>query len=176
VDLTPNSFADVSGFVERLRSSGRHQQKYLPGLVEAAYTMSAGNFSWFNVIMANVEGLLRDPKFQGKNAPATIGELFENAVRVSNRLRQYVLDYNALEELKIARAYMPAARELACGQLPVPLKTFSVEQREALLNARNEYDKPLATLYTRVEWGVYRWVEGHQGQAGEGPVVDSGRR
>jgi hypothetical protein len=152
VDLTPNSFADVSDFVERLRSSGRLQQKYLPGLVEAAYTMSAGNFGWFNVIMANVDGLLRDPKFQGKNAPATIGELFENAVRVSNRLRQHVLDYTALEELKIARAYMPAARDLAYGQLPVPLKTFSAEQREALLNAQNEYDEPLATLYTRVEW------------------------
>src|SRR5689334_17749687 len=39
VDLTPNSFADVSDFVERLRGSGRLTQKYLPGLVEAAYTM-----------------------------------------------------------------------------------------------------------------------------------------
>ncbi len=152
VDLTPNSFADVSDFVERLRSSGRLQEQYLPGLVEAAYTMSAGNFGWFNVIMANVDGLLRDPKFKGKNAPATIGELFQNAVRVSNRLRQHVLDYNALEELKIARAYTPAARDLAYGQLPVPLKTFSADQRDALLSARNEYDEPLATLYTRVEW------------------------
>jgi hypothetical protein len=152
VDLTPNSFADVSDFVERLRGSGRLTQKYLPGLVEAAYTMSAGNFGWFNVIMANVDGLLRDPKFQGKNAPATIGELFENAVRVSNRLRDHVLDYNALEELKISRAFAPAARDLAYGQLPVPLKTFTVDQREALLIARNEYDESLATLYTRVEW------------------------
>jgi hypothetical protein len=152
VDLTSNSFADVSDFVDRLRNSGRLTQTYLPGLVEAAYTMSAGNFGWFNVIMANVDGLLRDPKFQGKNAPATIGELFENAVRVSNRLRQHVLDYNALEELKMPRAFSPAARDLAYGQLPVAMKTFSVDQREALLKAQNEYDETLATLYTRVEW------------------------
>src|ERR1022692_666527 len=49
-------------------------------------------------------------------------------------------------------ANAPAARDLAYGQLPVPLKTFSVDQREALLSAQNEYDEPLATLYTRVEW------------------------
>ncbi|MBS1803689.1 MAG: hypothetical protein JST28_09995 [Acidobacteria bacterium] len=152
VDLTPNSFADVSDFVERLREAGRLPQKYLPGLVEAAYTMSGGNFGWFNVIMANVDGLLRDPKFQGKNAPATIGELFENAVRVSNRLRDHVLDYNALDELKLAKAFASAARDLIYGQLPVPLKAFTAEQREALLNARNEYDEPVATLYARVEW------------------------
>jgi len=152
VDLTPNSFSDVSDFVEQLRAAGRLPQQYLPGLVEAAYTMGAGNFGWFNVIMANVDGVLRDPNLQGKNAPATIGELFDNAVRASNRLREHVLDHNALGELKLAKAHLPAARDLLYGQLPVPLKTFTAEQREALLNARNEFDEPIAMLYTRVEW------------------------
>lgn len=152
VDLSSNSFADVSDFVDRLRSEGRLREKYLPGLVEAAYTMSAGNFGWFNVIMANVDGILSDPKLQGKNAPSTIGDVFENAVRTSNRLREHVLDHNALNELKIAKTNLPAAKDLIYGQLPVPLKPFTPEQREALLSGKNEFDEPICMLFVRLEW------------------------
>lgn len=164
-ELSQNAFSDVSDFVKALREEGRLTEEYPEGLVEAAYAMSGRNFGWFNVIMANADEVLRASRLRRSNDRAglrgkaaanglpTLGELFDEMVQVSNRIRKHVLDHNAIKELAISdRAYLDSARELLYGQLPVALSKWKIEERAALLSAKNEYEEPIATLYMRVEW------------------------
>lgn len=153
VELSQNAFADVSDFVKAMPAAGRLSETYPEGLVEAAYAMSGGNFGWFNVIMANVDQILRSRRIRGENDLPSVGAIFDEAVRVSTRIREYVLDHNAISELKLAdRTHLLAARELLYGQLPVPLSQWQPEELNALLNGCNEYDEPITLLYRRVEW------------------------
>lgn len=151
-ELSSNAFADVSDFVQTLSTDGRLAEAYPQGLVEAAYAMSAGNFGWFNVVMASIDERLRDKRARGeKDAPAA-GALFDELVRVSGRVQQHVLDHHALDMLKVDKAQLPSARDLLYGQLPVALDSYAPETRTAVLSAKNEYDEPIATLFRRVEW------------------------
>jgi hypothetical protein len=164
-ELSQNAFSDVSDFVRALREDERLTEEYPEGLVEAAYAMSGRNFGWFNVIMANADEVLRAARLRRSNDRSglrrkaasdglpTLGELFNEMVRVSSRIRTHVLDHNAIKELLISdRTYLDAARELLYGQLPVALSKWKTDERAALLSARNEYEEPIATLYKRVEW------------------------
>ena len=152
-ELQSNAFSDVSDFVQTLADDGRLGESYPQGLVEAAYAMSAGNFGWFNVVMASIDERLRDKRARGEKDAPTIGALFDELVRVSGRIQQHVLDHHAIEMLKIPdRAHLTTARDLLYGQLPVALDTYAPETRTAVLTARNEYDEPIATLFRRVEW------------------------
>jgi hypothetical protein len=156
VDLSQNAFADVSDFVKTLAAEGRLSESYPRGVVEAAYTMSGGNFGWFNVIMANVDGRLRlrqTVKQDGSSEEIlTIGSLFDELATSSSRIRDYILDRSAITELQIDRAYLPSATELLYGQLPVPIGQWQPDELEALLKAQNEYNEPLALRYRQVEW------------------------
>ncbi|MCM1984754.1 hypothetical protein [Lyngbya confervoides] len=163
VDLSQNAFADVSDFVRTLAQEGRLSEQYPPGLVEAAYAMSGGNFGWFNVIMANVDGRLRirriekqkdgkGPGDRSREEPLTVGTLFDELVKSSSRIRDYVLDDNAINELQIQRAYLPAAKELLYAQLPVPLSQWQPDPLQALLTAQNEYNEPVALRYRQMSW------------------------
>jgi hypothetical protein len=152
-ELQSNAFSDVSDFVQTLENDGRLAETYPPGLVEAAYAMSAGNFGWFNVVMASIDERLRDKRARGEKDAPTVGALFDELVRVSGRIQQHVLDHHAIEMLKIPdRAQLAIARDLLYGQLPVALDMYAPATRSALLAARNEYDEPVATLFRRVEW------------------------
>jgi hypothetical protein len=164
-ELSQNAFSDVSDFVKALREEGRLTEEYPEGLVEAAYAMSGRNFGWFNVIMANADEVLRATRLRRSNDRSglrrkattnglpTLGELFGEMVQVSSRIRNHVLDHNAIKELAISdRAYLDSARELLYGQLPVALSKWKPEERAALLSAKNEYDEPISTLFRRVEW------------------------
>ncbi|WP_441256798.1 hypothetical protein AB7Z32_40115 [Bradyrhizobium sp. 482_C4_N1_1] len=152
-ELQSNAFSDVSDFVQTLTQEGRLAEAYPQGLVEAAYAMSAGNFGWFNVVMASIDERLRDKRARGEKDVPTVGALFDDLVKVSGRVQQHVLDHHAIEMLRIPdRAQLATARDLLYGQLPVSLDTYPTETRAALLSARNEYDEPVATLFRRVEW------------------------
>lgn len=153
VQLSQNVFSDVSDFVKRLADAGRLSESYPEGLVEAVYVMSGGNFGWFNVIMANIDEVLRARRIRKENSSTTIENLFDEIIRVSSRMRDHVLDSNAINGLKIEnRSYLEIAKKLLYGQLPLPLSTWQIQQREALRSARNEYDEPIALLYRKVEW------------------------
>jgi hypothetical protein len=151
-ELSSNAFSDVSDFVQTLSADGRLAESYPQGLVEAAYAMSAGNFGWFNVVMASIDERLRDKRARGEKDAPTVGALFDELVRVSGRVQQHVLDHHALDMLKVDKAQLPAARDLLYGQLPVALDSYAPETRTAVLGAKNEYDEPVATLFRRVEW------------------------
>jgi hypothetical protein len=152
-ELQSNAFSDISDFVHTLNNDGRLAESYPQGLVEAAYAMSAGNFGWFNVVMASIDERLRDKRARGEKDAPTVGALFDELVRVSGRVQQHVLDHHAIDMLKIPdRTQLATARDLLYGQLPVALDSYTPESRSTLLAARNEYDEPIATLFRRVEW------------------------
>ena len=152
VELSQNAFADVSSFVQLLKDDDRLGENYPAGLVEAAYAMSGGNFGWFNVAMANIDGVFSGRRAKREPTDGTVGSLFDEAVRVSSRMSEYVLDHRAIEELNVAREFRDSARELLYGELPVPLSQWTDEQLTALLAGTNEYGEPLAIRYHRVEW------------------------
>jgi hypothetical protein len=158
VHLSQNAFADVSDFVRILADENRLTESYLPGLVEAAYTMSGGNFGWFNVIMANIDARLQILREQQKTdnisskTPPTIVTIFDDLIESTARIREYILDQNAINELKIPRHQLTIAKELLYGQLPTPIQTWDAESRQILLDTQNEYNEPIALSYRRVEW------------------------
>ncbi|NLX97799.1 MAG: hypothetical protein GXY83_16670 [Rhodopirellula sp.] len=152
VELSQNAFADVSSFVQLLKEDNRLGETYPAGLVEAAYAMSGGNFGWFNVAMANIDGVISGRRAKREPTDGTVGSLFDESVRVSSRMSEYVLDHHAIDELNLPRDFRDNARELLYGQLPVPLTAWTDEQRDALLAGTNEYGEPISVLYHRVEW------------------------
>jgi hypothetical protein len=161
VELSQNAFADVSDFVQLLRKDGLLANEYPTGLVEAAYAMSGGNFGWFNVVMANIDQIiegrqLRQSARKTKEAPEPndVGSLFDEAVRVSSRIRDHVLDRQAVANLEIPREDLGLARELLYGQLPVRLDRWEESKRELLLAATNEFGAPIAMLFQKVQWSA----------------------
>lgn len=147
MELQANAFSDVSDFVRKLGEQGRLSATYPQGLVEAAYSMSAGNFGWFNVIMANVE-----TKLQELGAGVSLGKLFSETARSSSRLSDHVLDTKALDHLTLPTIYKPQGAEFLFGQLPRPIPAWTEPVRKALCEARNEFDEPVACLFHKVVW------------------------
>jgi hypothetical protein len=147
MELQANAFSDVSDFVRKLDAQGRLSTTYPQGLVEAAYSMSAGNFGWFNVLMANVE-----TKLQELGGGVSLGKLFSETARSSSRLSDHVLDTKSLDHLTLPATYKPQGAEFLYGQLPRALATWPEPVRQALSEARNEFDEPVACLFRKVIW------------------------
>lgn len=161
VELSQNAFADVSDFVKLLKADGRLTHTYPEGLVEAAYAMSGGNFGWFNVVMANIDQVIDGRRVkEGARKSKEVGEsfdvgsLFDEAVRVSSRLRDHVLDKQAVANLEIPKEELPTARELLYGQLPIKLDRWTEEKRQVLQQATNEFGAPIAMLFQKVQWSL----------------------
>ncbi len=151
LDLEANAFSDVSDYVETLKNNGRLAQPYLPGLVEAAYAMSGGNFGWFNVIMAAVDEKLKSLSMSGECAK-TIGQLFNAVIMSSPRIREHVLDSGAIDTIKTTELKVKdAAAELLYGQLPKAMDEVN-EETKRLTSTLNEYDDPVASHYHIVNW------------------------
>jgi len=147
MELQANAFSDVSDFVRKLGEQGRLSTTYPQGLVEAAYSMSAGNFGWFNVLMANVE-----TKLQELGGEVSLGKLFSETARSSSRISDHVLDTKSLDHLTLPATYKPQGAEFLFGQLPRALATWPEPVRQALNGARNEFDEPVACLFRKVIW------------------------
>lgn len=163
-ELQANAFADVSDFVQTLEREGRLAETYPEGLVEAAYAMSAGNFGWFNVVMAGIDERLRDKRLRGEADMPTTGAVIDELVRVSGRVQQHVLDHHAIEMLRTAdRSQLTTIRDLLYGQLPVALSTYPTNIRRVILDTQTEYDEPIAMLFRRVEWDELEAVEALRG-------------
>lgn len=145
VDLERNAFSDVSAFVRTLEADGRLLRPYPKGLVEAAYMMSGGNFGWFNVTMAVVDQVLRQP-----SAPSRIDAIFRRAIDIANRIGSYVLDHRALDELPGDADLREAASTLLFGQEPV--RSAGFPRASDLLAARNAHGEPIAIRFHQVEW------------------------
>lgn len=147
VDLNRNAFSDVRAFVRSLESEGRLLRPYPKGLVEAAYMMSAGNFGWFNVVMAVVDQVLQ--QHRGGEAP-TVEGVFRRAIEISNRVASYVLDHRALDEIEADAGLRRSVERLLLGQVPLP--AADLPNASALLSARNAHGEPVALRYHRAAW------------------------
>lgn len=116
VELANNAFADVSDFVKTLEDEGKLTEKYFPGLVEAAYAMSGGNFGWFNVIMANVDEILRNRRTRGSNEVPTVASIFDRQkLSIPSLLPKYknrIMPFLVLEKGVLFMAFSTA--------IPVP--------------------------------------------------------
>jgi hypothetical protein len=150
VDLNRNAFSDVRAFVRSLEAEGRLLRPYPKGLVEAAYVMSAGNFGWFNVVMAVVDQVLQ--QHRGGEAP-TVEDVFKRAIEISNRVGSYVLDHRALDEIEADVALRPSIERLLFGQVPLP--AADLPNASALLSARNAHGEPVALRYHRATWTLH---------------------
>lgn len=153
LDLEHNAFSDVSDYVATLAKSGRLAQDYLPGLVEAAYAMSGGNFGWFNVIMAAVDEKLESLRISGE-AVKSIGQLFNAVIKSSPRVRDHILDTGAIDAINTSNLKVKdAATELLYGQLPIALDKLN-EETKSLVSTLNENEEPVASYYHLVDWNV----------------------
>jgi hypothetical protein len=147
VDLQRNAFSDVRAFVRSLHDEGRLLRPYPPGLVEAAYMMSGGNFGWFNVVMAVVDQVLQQHR---GDAPPAVEAVFRRAIEVSNRVASYVLDHRALDEVDVPAALRASVERLLYGQVPLPSR--HLPDVGALLAARNAHGEPVALRFHRAAW------------------------
>ncbi len=149
VDVSRNAFSDVRAFVRSLEAEGRLLRSYPPGLVEAAYMMSGGNFGWFNVTMAVVDQILRQ---HPSGETPTVAAVFRRAIEVSNRIASYVLDHRALNEVEVESNLLGPVEQLMLGQVPVPMD--DVAAAPELLVARNAHGEALATRFHRATWRI----------------------
>lgn len=147
LDLERNAFSDIRLFVDSLQAEGRLLRPYPPGLIEAAYMMSGGNFGWFNVIMAIVDQALQQHRGQD---PPSVDWVFNKAITISNRVATLVLDHRALDEIDISSDLRPAVERLLLGQVPLPISDLSSTNQ--LLSARNAHGEPVALRFHRATW------------------------
>ncbi len=149
VELEHSAFADVSDYVHQVKASGRLPHNYPLGLVEAAYAMSAGNFGWFNVVMANVDAVLKQFADAGRSPPS-MGDLFDAVVDSSSRMAKHVLDRGALQGIQTTdHSLRDLARELLYGQLPQPLAAYQSSQ-PGLRALCNEDGDAVLSLYRKL--------------------------
>lgn len=147
LDLERNAFSDVRLFVDSLEAEGRLLRPYPPGLIEAAYMMSGGNFGWFNVIMAVVDQALQQHR---GDEPPPVEWVFRKAIEISNRVATLVLDHRALDEIEATPELRPAVERLLLGQ--VPLSATELPSYENLLATQNAHGEPVAIRFHRATW------------------------
>lgn len=145
VELEHNAFADVSDYVKKLKEQKKLTYDYPVGLVEAAYAMSAANFGWFNVIMANIDAVLEQYK-QADKEVEDIGELFNAVLTGSGRVEKHVLDKGAVEGIQTRdQEILKQCQSLLYGQLPLPLS--DINNAAAIFELKNEHQEPVAARY-----------------------------
>ena len=145
VELEHNAFADVSDYVAKLKEQKKLTYDYPVGLVEAAYAMSAANFGWFNVIMANIDAVLEQYRQANKDV-ADIGELFNAVLEGSGRVEKHVLDNGAIKGIQSRdQELLKQCQTLLYGQLPLPLA--EMKNADAIFALKNEHQEPVAARY-----------------------------
>lgn len=145
VELEHNAFADVSDYVDKLKEQKKLTYDYPVGLVEAVYAMSAANFGWFNVIMANIDAVLEQYK-QANKEVEDIGALFNAVLAGSGRVEEHVLDKGAVEGIQTRdQEVLKQCQTLLYGQLPLPLA--EMKNASAIFALKNEHQEPVATPY-----------------------------
>lgn len=107
--------------------------------------MSAANFGWFNVIMANIDAVLEQYR-QANKEVADIGELFNAVLEGSGRVEKHVLDNGAIKGIQSRdQELLKQCQTLLYGQLPLPLA--EMENADAIFALKNEHQEPVAARY-----------------------------
>ena len=132
LEISQNSYADIKDYIEFLQQQGK-LPGYPVGLVEAAYTIAAGNFGWLNVIMAYCDQYLED------HAGADAGEILEDRSNAITRFKERLIDNSQFDYISgdTASVHLPMIRRALLKQLPQPKDEYSEKQQQILMAAKN---------------------------------------
>src|SRR5699024_8191339 len=100
LELTQNSYADITDYIESLQKEGK-VGRYPEGLVEAAYTIAAGNFGWLNVVMAHCDQYLEN------NPDAETGQILLDLATSVPRIKNSLIDISQLDYIDINPIHKP---------------------------------------------------------------------
>lgn len=132
LEISQNSYADIKDYIEALQKQGKLRD-YPVGLVEAAYTIAAGNFGWLNVIMAYCDQYLDD------HADADAGEVLEDRANAITRFKERLIDNSQFDYISADtnRVQLPMIKRALLKQLPQPKDRYSEQQQQVLLSSKN---------------------------------------
>jgi len=132
LEISQNSFADIKDYIECLQQQDKFRE-YPVGLVEAAYTIAAGNFGWLNVIMAYCDQHLDE------HTDAEAGEILEYLASAITRFKERLIDNSQFDYISsdTGRVHLPMIKRALLKQLPQPKVNYSEEQQSVLLSAKN---------------------------------------
>lgn len=153
LEMTQNSYADISDYIQFLQKEGKIRQ-YPEGLVEAAYTIAAGNFGWLNVIMAHCDQYL-------ENQPeAEAGQVLIDLSQSVPRFKDSLIDISQLDYIDSSPVHQPLIKKALLRQLPVPKQEYNELEEQVLLSAKNVQGIPLfkefiAIPLTKNDLGFY---------------------
>jgi len=132
LEITQNSYADIKDYIESLQQQGKLRQ-YPAGLVEAAYTIAAGNFGWLNVMMAYCD------QYLDEHPAADAGEILEDRANAITRFKERLIDNSQFDYIagNLAKVHLPMIRRALLMQLPQAKDKYTQEQQQILLTAKN---------------------------------------
>ncbi|WP_342556972.1 hypothetical protein [Lysinibacillus sp. FSL P4-0201] len=130
LEITQNSYADISDYIESLQKQGKVRQ-YPEGLVEAAYTIAAGNFGWLNVVMAHCD------QYLDSQPDTDVGQILIDLANSVPRFKDSLIDISQLEYIDSDPVYQPLIKKALLRQLPVPKHTYSEQEQQVLLTAKH---------------------------------------
>ncbi|WGG46472.1 hypothetical protein [Rossellomorea sp. DA94] len=153
LEMTQNSFADISDYIESLQKEGKIRQ-YPEGLVEASYTIAAGNFGWLNVIMAHCD------QYLDNHPEAEAGQILLDLSQSLPRFKDSLIDISQLDYIDSSPVHQPLLKKALLRQLPVPKKEYTEQEQQVLLSAKNLQGIPLfkefiAIPLTKSDLGFY---------------------
>lgn len=122
--MTQNSYADISDYIESLQKEEKIR-KYPEGLVEASYTIAAGNFGWLNVIMAHCDQYLNN------HPDAEAGQILLDLSQSVPRFKDSLIDISQLDYIDSSPVYQLLLKKALLRQLPVP--------KQEIPNKSNKY-------------------------------------
>ncbi len=130
LEMTQNSYADISDYIESLQKEEKIR-KYPEGLVEAAYTIAAGNFGWFNVVMAHCDQYL-------DNYPdAEAGQVLLDLAQSVPRFKDSLIDISQLDYIDSSQVHQPLLKKALLRQLPVSKHKYTEQEQQILLSAKH---------------------------------------
>jgi hypothetical protein len=130
LEISQNSYADISDYIESLQQS-RQLREYPAGLVEAAYTIAAGNFGWLNVIMAHCDQYLE------QHPDRETGEILQDLAYSVPRFKESLIDHSQLDYIDTKPIHISFVKKALLRQLPYPKEGYSQEEQQILLSAKH---------------------------------------
>lgn len=132
LEITQNAYADIKDYIEFLQQE-KKLRAYPVGLIEAAYTISAGNFGWLNVIMAYCD------QYLDEHTEAEAGEILEYLSCAITRFKERLIDSSQFEYISadVSKVHLPMIKRALLKQLPQAKEKYTQEQQQILLGAKN---------------------------------------
>lgn len=153
LEMTQNSYADISDYIESLQKEGKIRQ-YPEGLVEAAYTIAAGNFGWLNVVMAHCD------QYLDNNPNKETGEILLDLVQSIPRMKDSLIDISQLDYIDSDPVHKPLLKKALLRQLPTLAQEFTEQDQQVLLSSKDIEGIPLFKEFITIpliknELGMY---------------------